>query len=183
MGMLDACQWLDVPLLFPDAILMEMRYLEFKRHLDKPDAVYLCELFARGDDYVLLRYVSEREEQVGDVEIMEGAVTYALYREGKGYVAWRMVESDGRLIGHLFHICKGMQIGESQVEYKDLMLDLWFSPAGVKVVLDREELDEFAATGAVSQEDLAWISSQEREINCRYRSIISELEGLVATVA
>jgi hypothetical protein len=157
-----------------------MAYLELKRHLDKPDAVYSCELFARGEDFVLLRYVSERSARVGDVEIVKGAITFALYREGHGYVTWRMLEPNGRLIGHLFHMCKDLEVGESQVEYLDLMLDLWFSPGGDQTELDREELEAFAEKGLVSGDDLTWIASKEMEIKEGYCAISNELEAMVA---
>ena len=157
-----------------------MAYLELKRHLDKPDVVYSCELFARGEDFVLLRYESERTDWVGEVEIAKGAITFALYREGQGYVTWRMLEPNGRLIGHLFHICKDLEVGESHVEYLDLMLDLWFGPGGDQTELDREELEAFAEKGLVSAEDLAWIASKEMELKEGYCAISNELEAMVA---
>ena len=36
-----------------------MKILEIKRHLNKPDESYLCDLLARGSDYVIVKYVSE----------------------------------------------------------------------------------------------------------------------------
>ena len=157
-------------------------YLELKRHLDKPDAVYSCQLVRRGDDYVILRYVSDHSQRVGDVEIAPGTITYALYRAGRGYVTWRMVAPDGRLKGHLFHICKDIQIGKDQVAYLDLMLDLWIDPSGTMQILDREELDVFAKQGVVSQEDMAWIAAGEAEISAGFSEIAAELEALVGGI-
>jgi protein associated with RNAse G/E len=156
--------------------------MELKRHLDKPDAVYSCQLVCRGEGYVVLQYVSDRSQRVGDEEIASGTITYALYKAGSGYVTWRMVEPDGRLKGHLFHICKDIQIGEQQVAYLDLMLDLWIDSSGKWQILDREELEVFAKRGVVSQEDMGWIAAGEAEISAGFSEIAAELEALVAGI-
>ena len=156
-----------------------MKYLELKRHLDKPDAVYSCELSRRGPDFVLLRYISDRTERIGSVEIGVGAITYALYRHGQGFVTWRISGKDGHLLGHLFHICKDLKVGDDQVEYLDLMLDLWFTPDGEQVVLDREDLEAFVEKGLVSPRDLEWIGQQERTLTLGYEGVKRELDELL----
>ena len=67
-----------------------MKFLEIKRHLNKPDEFYTCDLLERGDGFVLLKYVSEKAGRVGPVAFEPGTVTYAFYRTGCGYVLWRM---------------------------------------------------------------------------------------------
>jgi predicted RNA-binding protein associated with RNAse of E/G family len=113
---------------------------------------------------------------VGPAKFEPGTITYAYYRKGAGYVLWRMYGPDGRLRGHLFHICKDLEIGEDRVEYLDLLLDLWVDENGRVTVLDRDEVEECRSKGIIGERDLARISLQEKEINENFLRIISQLD-------
>lgn len=153
-----------------------MKILEKKRHLNKPDESYLCDLLKRGSDYVVLKYVSERPGRVGSVTFDVGSTTYAYYRNREGYVLWKMCGPDGRLKGHMFHICRDLQVSENQVQYLDLLLDIWIDADGELTVLDREEVEACTTEGLIGEEDLVWIAQQEREITNNVRQIISDFE-------
>ena len=45
-----------------------MKILEIKRHLNKPDESYLCDLLKGGNGYALIRYVSPRTGRVGPLK-------------------------------------------------------------------------------------------------------------------
>ena len=150
-----------------------MKILEIKRHLNKPDESYLCDLFKRGSGYVVLKYVSERPGRVGSITFEVGSTTYAYYRTGGGYVLWRMFGPDNKLKGQLFHICRDQQVGEDRVEYLDLLLDLWIDEDGELTILDLDEVDECVAKGVIGEQDLAWIARQEQDIIKNWRQIIS----------
>ena len=82
-----------------------MQILEVKRHLNKPDQLFLCDLLTRGDDYTVLKYVSEVSGRVGAITFEPGSTTYAYYKTGLGYVLWKMLKPGNLLAGYLFHIC------------------------------------------------------------------------------
>ena len=156
-----------------------MKILEIKRHLNKPDESYVCELLKRGNDYIILTYVSDRSGQVGSVTIDAGTTTYAYYRNGMGYVVWKMVTPDRTLNGYLFHICRDLRVGEDKVEYLDLLLDVWIDAKGQLKILDRDEVEECAVKGVIGQSELHWIAQQEQEIVKNWRQIISDFELLL----
>jgi len=155
-----------------------MEILEIKRHLNKPDESYLCDLFKRDSGYLALKYVSERPGRVGTVTFEVGSITYAYYRAGGGYVLWRMLGPDNKLKGHLFHICRDQEVSEDRVEYLDLLLDIWIDAHGRLSILDRDEVEECATKGALSEQDLAWITRQEVEITENWRQIISDFNSI-----
>jgi hypothetical protein len=155
-----------------------VKFLEIKRHLNKPDESYLCDLLKRGDGCILLKYISEKAGRVGPVAFAPGTVTYAYYQTGSGYVLWKMCAPDGRLRGHLFHLCRDQKVGEDRVEYLDMLLDVWIDVDGQAMVLDRDEVEACASDGIIGEEDLAWIARQEREILEQGKSIIAALETL-----
>lgn len=156
-----------------------MKILEIKRHLNKPDESYVCELLKRGNDYIILTYVSDRSGQVGSVTIDAGTTTYAYYRNGMGYVVWKMVTPDRTLNGYLFHICCDLRVGEDKVEYLDLLLDVWIDAKGQLKILDRDEVEECAVKGVIGQSELHWIAQQEQEIVKNWRQIISDFDLLL----
>ena len=113
-----------------------MKILEIKRHLNKPDESYLCDLLERGRDYIIVKYVSDRSGRVGSVIFNAGSTTYAYYKIGMGYVIWKMFNPNNRLEGYLFHICQDIHVEEDKVKYLDLLLDVWISVEGQITILD-----------------------------------------------
>jgi hypothetical protein len=158
-----------------------MKILEIKRHLNKPDESYLCDLFTRGRDFVVLKYVNERSGKIGEVTIEAGSITHAYYKTGEGYVVWKLSGPEGTLTGHLFHICRELKVDERQVEYLDMLLDLWIDPHGRLTVLDQDEVDACAENGVLGERDLAWIADQKRGIIENMARIIGDFDLLLKT--
>ena len=152
-----------------------MKILEIKRHLNKPDETYYCDLIERGTDDVLLRYVSDRSGRVGEVTFEVGSITYAFYKTGDGYVLWKMFGPDDSLKGHLFHICCDLKVAEDRVEYLDLLLDVWIGADGKPTILDRDEVRDCANQGLIGGKELSWIDRHEKEIVQNWRQIISRI--------
>ena len=157
-----------------------MGYLEVKRHLNKPNETYCCELVDRGDDHVLLQYVNDHPASIGPVEFPAGTTTLAFYREGAGNVVWRMVEAPGRILGHLFHICRDLHIEETRVVYTDLLLDLWFDSEGRLSVLDEEELNSCYEEGTLSDEDLTRVKEEAARIREEFPGFVERFDSLLA---
>jgi hypothetical protein len=148
---------------------------EIKRHVNKPDQTFRCEVLAREPGHLVLRYVSDRTGRIGDVTFPPGSTTYAHYWDGRGYVAWRMHGPDGRLKGHVFHVCRDVRIGPETVDYRDMLLDIWAEPDGRVVVLDEDEVRDCAARGLIGPEDLTWIEARRRDIVEGLGEIIREM--------
>lgn len=157
-----------------------MKILEIKRHLNKPDESYLCDLLARGGDYVIVKYVSEMSGRVGALTFDVGSTTFAYYKIGMGYVIWKMLNPDKKLEGYLFHICRDLQVGEDRVEYLDLLLDIWIDSAGQMTILDRDEVEECVSQGIIGKQDMEWIATQEQEITENWSQIISDFDLLLS---
>lgn len=157
-----------------------MKYLEIKRHLDKPDESYTCELLMQGTNYVVLKYVNDSFGQIGKEIFESGSTTFAYYRTGVGYVLWKMFGVDGKLKGHLFHICKDLWVGCGGVEYLDLFIDLWFDLKGGVTVLDREDLKAFQKLGGIEEDDLRWIHLHEQKITRNATEIIGKFDTLLS---
>jgi predicted RNA-binding protein associated with RNAse of E/G family len=156
-----------------------MKILEIKRHINKPDQSYLCDLLKRGDDYILIKYVNERPGSVGSVFFDTGSTTYAYYRDGEGYVVWKMINPHNVLEGYLFHICCDLQVREDRVAYLDLLLDIWIDPGGQLKILDRDEVQECVQSGLLGEHELGWIARQEEQIVANWQHIVADFDRLL----
>lgn len=154
-----------------------MKILEVKRHLNKPDESYLCDLSMRDNaHFMVLKYVNERAGRVGGVSFEVGSITYAYYKTGQGFVLWKMLGLNENLRGYLFHICRDIKLGENRVEYLDMLLDVWIDGEGEVIILDRDEVEDCVANGIIGDEELLWICRQEKNIIQNWRQIIADLE-------
>jgi protein associated with RNAse G/E len=155
------------------------KILEIKRHLNKPDETYLCDLLKRNSDWVIVKYVSERPGRVGAITFEAGSTTFAYYRTGMGYVIWKMLTPECRLEGYLFHICQDLHVEYDKVKYLDLLLDVWIDAAGQLTILDRDEVEDCAGKGVIGEKELMWIARQEKEIIENWTEIISDFNFLL----
>lgn len=155
------------------------KILEIKRHLNKPDESYLCDLLKRNNDWIIVKYVSERPGRVGSVTFDAGSTTIAYYRSGMGYVIWKMLDSDDRLKGYLFHICRDLFVEYDKVKYLDLLLDVWIDAVCQITILDQDEVEDCRAKGVIGEKELMWIARQEKEIIENWKKIISRFNLLL----
>jgi protein associated with RNAse G/E len=157
-----------------------MKILEVKRHLNKLDESYLCDLLMRDNThFMVLKYVNERAGWVGGVSFEAGSITYAYYKTGQDFVLWKMLDPNHNLKGYLFHICRDVKLEEDRVAYMDMLLDVWIDDEGSVNILDRDEVEDCVADGIIGNEEVTWISRQERNIIQNWRQIIADFESLL----
>jgi hypothetical protein len=155
---------------------------EIKRHKNKPEQRFLCDLVLREQDHIVLAYHSSIAGRIADIDIAPGSTTIAHYWQAGGYVLWRMFAADRTLIGTLFHICKNTAIGEHSVSYDDLIVDIWITPQGVARVLDEDELADAIKAGLISDDEQVWIEKQKQLILAEYSGIIDRIRNIEAAV-
>jgi predicted RNA-binding protein associated with RNAse of E/G family len=124
---------------------------EIKRNPGKPDQTFVCDLVRHDGDRIVISYVSDRSYSVQDIFVPPGTRTLAYYQEDLPYILWRMTGPEGQLVGYYVHLCDRVQITEDTVEYRDLMLDVWFFPDGAHRLLDEDELDEVVGAGILDE--------------------------------
>lgn len=158
------------------------KILEIKRHKNKPEQRFPCDLALREEGHIVIVYHAENAGRIADIHIAPGSTTVAHYWQGGGYVLWRMFAADGSLIGSLFHICASTAIQEASVSYDDLILDIWITPLGAAHVLDEDELAEAAAAGLVTADEQKWIEQQKQIILADYTNIISRMRDIETSI-
>jgi len=164
---------------------MEIRKItEIKRHINKPEERYECDLIRFDSDRMVLRYVSDRtfaSTRLG-VTFPPGCITLALYWEGRPYVFWGIYAPSGEFLGYLVHICKDVGFSDGNVSYLDMLLDLWFYPDGRHVVLDEDEVSECLQSGLLTEQDAAFIKEAKQVALADFEANTRELASFAGAL-
>lgn len=159
---------------------MVRKITEKKHHLNKPTELYECELVRSSPDHLVLRYVSDRKftsSQIG-ITFPPGCVTVASYWEARPYVFWAIFSPEKELLGHLVHICRDVSISGDSVSYVDMLLDIWFSPDGGHIVLDRDEVEACHRQGILSDEDKQYIEKSKETALAEFTENAQQLRAI-----
>ena len=154
------------------------KFEEIKRHKNKPEQRFLCDLALREQGHIVLVYHASSAGRIADIDIAPGSTTIAHYWQSGGYVLWRMFAADRTLVGTLFHICQNTAIGEHSVSYDDLILDIWINPQGTARVLDEDELVNAIKAGLVTDDEQHWIEQQKQLLLADYSAIIDRIRDI-----
>jgi hypothetical protein len=155
---------------------------EIKRHKNKPEQRFLCDLALREQDHIVLVYHASSAGRIADIDIAPGSTTIAHYWQSGGYVLWRMFAADRTLVGTLFHICANTDIQKTSVSYDDLILDVWITPQSVARVLDEDELVNAIRAGLLTDDEQRWIEKQKQSILASYSDIIDQIINIESPI-
>ena len=160
------------------------RITEIKRHINKPDERYECNLICSDADRTVLRYVSDSKfasTRLG-VTFPPGCITIALYWQVRPYVFWGIYSPAGELLGYLVHICRDVEFSDGAVSYLDMLLDLWFYPDGRHVVLDEDEVSECLQSGLLTEKDVAFIDKAKGVALADFAANVQEIESFACAL-
>ena len=124
------------------------------------------------------------EEQVDAFErdgftFPRGSSTYGFFWKRRRYVMYRMLDPQGQLVANRFDVVEDVHLGEREVSYRVLLLDIWIDAAGVVHVADEDEVANARRTGALSDAQLARIERTHALLLRRHRVITTEAERLL----
>jgi uncharacterized protein DUF402 len=102
---------------------------------------FVCRLLDRSATHVAVFYKSTQARRVGDLRLPRGTATYGYFWSGRPYNVYHWVHSAGGTLGYYVNLADGLIFRPHSVEWRDLALDLLFSPDGRRVqILDEDEL-------------------------------------------
>ena len=161
---------------------MPRTFTELKRNLAKPDQTFICQLLYHGGNRVILSYLSDRPWAFPTAAIPAGTLTLAYYQEELPYILWKLIGPDERLIGYYIHLCDSVHIGEDTVDYRDLMLDVWFFPDGSHRLLDEDELEMVQTAGWLDTATAARTRQQAADVIERFPALRNWFDQLLSDV-
>lgn len=148
-----------------EAILLKV--FETKRRLNGTSQTFECDLVYRNGEAMVIKYESKGQYKAF-ANVSEG-----YYWEGRNYLIYKMFR-EGELVGHRFDVCRDVKFGPDTVDWTDLILDFFYTPAGELQVHDDDELHEAVNAGVVTPEDQAIIANTRGLIESEILKIVAE---------
>lgn len=102
---------------------------------------FVCRLLDRSATHAVVLYKIKEARRVGSLRLPRGALTYGYFWQGRPYNVYHWVRADGRTLGFYVNLAADVRISPGTIEWKDLAVDLLFTPDGHHVqILDEEDL-------------------------------------------
>lgn len=158
-----------------------MEVTEVKRHLDGRVERFGCRLALRRPHLAVLRFDHKEARPAGGLRLPAGSRTFGFFWHRRSYVLYRIVGPDGRLIAHRFDVVEDVRLGETEVSYTDLLLDLWADTAGTARLEDEDHVIDYHRRRLLSHGQLDRIERVRVLLLRRHRAIAREAARLLAS--
>lgn len=123
-------------------MMMHVRKLD---HNGNVKATYDGEVLARDEHGVILRAVWTRPvARLGFVTFEQGDVLREFFYADRWYNVFEISSAQGELKGWYADVTRPARITDDQLDWEDLLLDIWMSPQGEMLILDEDEFAQAA---------------------------------------
>ena len=157
-----------------------MLITEIKRHLDGRVERFRCPLVLRRPHVVVLRFDLDKARRAGGLLIPRGTRTHGFFWPRRPYVFYRFADARGLLLACRFDVVEHVRLGEREVSYTDLLLDVWVDASRQPYVEDEDEVVEYARRGLLSKPQERRIEHTRALLLRRHRAIEREALQLLA---
>ena len=103
---------------------------------------FQCELLELSNSEVVVIYRLQREVVIEGLHMPEGTVSYGYFWEARNYNVYHFVTAQGKTLALYFNVSDSTRISESQIYWRDLVLDVLVTPGAKSEVLDEHEIPE-----------------------------------------
>jgi len=105
-----------------------------------------CRLLDRSENHAVVFYPIKARRRVGTLVLPKGTESYGYFWRDRPYNVYHWVTPDGRTLGFYVNLSDEVVLRPGEVRWRDLALDLLFSPDGARVqILDEEEVAQLPA--------------------------------------
>ena len=143
---------------------------ERKRRLSGPDMIYPCRLVSLSPGRGILRHVLSEGTDVARLRLTPGTVTYAFYWEARMYNLYWWLNPGLRTLGHYFNIADSTRLSRQEFFWRDLSVDILFTPKNPPQVLDGNEVPSDIEPGLRRR-----IEDATSEVLTDYRLIVEQV--------
>jgi predicted RNA-binding protein associated with RNAse of E/G family len=155
------------------------RILETKESLDGRREMFECLALRLSRSLAIVRFDHPAERRVAGFFFPVGSYTIGFFWARRSYNCYRFTGPDGAAIAYRFDVVDRVRIRPGHVGYRDLLLDLWVSPAGVVTVEDDDDVATAAASGLLDPRQQTTIERTRALVMQKHARIIAECESLI----
>jgi len=136
---------------------------------------YTCDLLRYSQGFGILKYVIDRDYQVGSALLRPGDITYALYWETRPYTLYTWHLQRSRTVLYYFNVADRISLSPNEFTWRDLVVDILVDENNSLQVLDQEEIPE-----AIPPDLLKYIHDAVALIKTAYPEIVRESKDLLS---
>ena len=114
--------------------------IETKENLAGTQKTFTCRVISSACDHVVVLFVAEAPITVANLTLPAGTVTFGHFWTDRPYNVYHWLNPEGATVGLYFNIACDTRIGDHELYWRDLTLDVLVLPQQDPVVLDRDEL-------------------------------------------
>ncbi len=103
---------------------------------------FQCELLELSNSEAVVIYRLQREVVIEGVHMPQGTISYGYFWEARNYNVYHFVTAQGKTLAFYFNVSDSTRISESQIYWRDLVLDVLVTPDAKSEVLDEHEIPE-----------------------------------------
>ena len=146
------------------------RCLEVKRYPDGRRVTFACDLLAIEPARQLLGYTIRHAATVAGVFLPAGTRSYGCFWAGRPYNLYLWMRRCGArrdgVLGAYFNVCDAVELGRTELRWRDLWVDVLALPARRPVTLDRDEVpgDLSPRLGAHIEDAVAALHARSGEL-------------------
>jgi predicted RNA-binding protein associated with RNAse of E/G family len=152
--------------------------LETKESLDGGSETFECTALHISRSLAMVRFDHPAERWVEGFFLPAGSYTIGFFWAHRSYNCYRFSGPDRRVIAYRFDVVDRVRICPDHVTYRDLLLDLWVSPAGAITIEDDDDVAAAVAAGSLDASQLTAIERTRALVMRQHRRIIAECESL-----
>ena len=115
---------------------------EIKTTLAGEEKRFDCELLARAGAEAVVIYRMPREVELEDLVLPQHSISLGYFWAHKPFNAYHWLDADGRTLALYFNISDGTRLGEREIAWRDLAVDVLITPDLRCRVLDEDELPD-----------------------------------------
>ena len=150
--------------------------VEIKHTLAGGEKRFECLRLAGGPGHAVLLWVAPEPMHVHGVDLPAGTISFGHFWTDRFYNVYHWLDAgpdtDHRTLGFYFNIADRTRIGEAELEWRDLVIDVLATPAGRLDLLDEDELPVI-----VDPEVAAHISAGKAAILHAPSAVMAEIES------
>src|SRR3989442_11682560 len=157
-----------------NAVIKEVRFTATGERQE-----FVCRLLDRSVAHAVVFYKIKEARRVGSLRLPRGALTYGYFWEGRRSNVYHWARADGRTLGFYVNLADEVRFRPGAIEWKDLAVDLLFSPDGRRVqILDEEDLGLVPpAVRAKAEMAKAHVLTHRDEILAEVAAVTAHLRG------
>jgi predicted RNA-binding protein associated with RNAse of E/G family len=146
--------------------------VEIKQTLAGGERRFDCLRLAGGAGHAVLLWLAPEAMHVHGVELPAGTISFGHFWTDRFYNVYHWLGTDRRTLGFYFNIADRTRIGEAELAWRDLVIDVLAMPDGRLALLDEDELP-----AVVDPEAAAHIAAGKAAILERPAAVMAEIEA------